>query len=149
MNITKSIIDYTNNLFSKLYNNNKIYFLIFEFKVMVPIQIQNIQEKEKQMELNSKIVELEATILDLRENLKEKDSVIDSKTKAVTLMSADLSRKGKTTLDTLEDTKDEMRMMQENFILIEMSLKNKNASLLEQLQERDNKISDLEYTVNR
>lgn len=117
---------------------------------MVPIQIQNIQEKEKQiMELNNKIVELEATILDLQENLKEKDSVIDSKTKAVTLMSADLSRKGKTTLDTLEDTKDEMRMMQENFILIEMSLKNKNANLLEQLQERDNRISDLEYTVNR
>lgn len=117
---------------------------------MASIQIQNIQEKEKQiMELNSKIVELEATILDLRENLKEKDSVIDSKTKAVTLMSADLSKKGKTTLDTLEDTKDEMRMMQENFILIEMSLKNKNTSLLEQLQERDNRISDLEYTINK
>lgn len=117
---------------------------------MTPIQVQNIQEKEKRiMELNNKIVELEAIILDLRENLKEKDSVIDSKTKAVTLMSADLSKKGKTTLDTLEDTKDEMRTMQENFILIEMSLKNKNASLLEQLQERDNRISELEHTVNR
>lgn len=117
---------------------------------MAPIQVQNIQEKEKKiMELNSKIVELEATILDLRENLKEKDSVIDSKTKAVTLMSADLSKKGKTTLDTLEDTKDEMRTMQENFILIEMSLKNKNASLLEQLQERDNRISELEHTIDR
>jgi len=117
---------------------------------MTPIQVQNIQEKEKRiMELNNKIVELEAIILDLRENLKEKDSVIDSKTKAVTLMSADLSKKGKTTLDTLEDTKDEMRTMQENFILIEMSLKNKNTNLLEQLQERDNRISELEHTVNR
>ncbi|XP_071566020.1 uncharacterized protein [Temnothorax nylanderi] len=124
--------------------------LVVTSDVMAPIQIQNIQEKEKKiMELNSKIVELEATILDLRENLNEKDSVIESKTKAVTLMSADLSKKGKTTLDTLEDTKDEMRTMQENFILIEMSLKNKNASLLEQLQERDNRISELEHTFNR
>ncbi|KAL0120262.1 hypothetical protein PUN28_008136 [Cardiocondyla obscurior] len=124
--------------------------LVITSDVMAPIQIQNIQEKEKQItDLNSKIVELEAIILDLRENLKEKDSVIDSKTKAITLMSADLSKKGKTTLDTLEDTKDEMRTMQENFILIEMSLKNKNASLLEQLQERNNKISELEETVNR
>ncbi|XP_018406010.1 PREDICTED: golgin subfamily A member 4-like isoform X2 [Cyphomyrmex costatus] len=118
--------------------------------VTTPVQIQSIQEKEKKvMELNNKIIELEATILDLRENLKEKDSVIDSKTKAITLMSADLSKKGKTTLDTLEDTKDEMRTMQENFILIETSLKNKNVSLLEQLEERDNRISDLEHTVNR
>lgn len=117
---------------------------------MTPVQIQDIQEKEKKiMDLNSKIVELEATILDLQENLKEKDSVIDSKTKAVTLMSADLSRKGKTTLDTLEDTKDEMRTMQENFILIETSLKDKNNNLLKQLQERDNKISELEHTINR
>ncbi|XP_024889877.1 protein lava lamp-like isoform X4 [Temnothorax curvispinosus] len=124
--------------------------LVVTSDVMAPIQIQNIQEKEKKItELNSKIVELEATILDLQENLNEKDSVIESKTKAVTLMSADLSKKGKTTLDTLEDTKDEMRTMQENFILIEMSLKNKNASLLEQLQERDNRISELEHTVNR
>jgi len=117
---------------------------------MTPVQVQNIEEKEKKIvELNNKIVELEATILDLQENLKEKDSVIDSKTKAVTLMSADLSKKGKTTLDTLEDTKDEMRTMQENFILIEMSLKDKNANLLEQLEERDNRISELEHTVNR
>lgn len=99
--------------------------------------------------MNNKILELEATVLDLRENLKEKDAVIDSKTKAVTLVSADFSKKGKTTLDTLEDTKDEMRMMQENFILIETSLKDKNTSLLEQLQERDNRILELEHTVNR
>ncbi|KYM81692.1 Protein lava lamp [Atta colombica] len=124
--------------------------LVVTSNVMAPVQIQNIQEKEKKiMELNNKIIELEATILDLQENLKEKDSVIDSKTKAITLMSADLSKKGKTTLDTLEDTKDEMRTMQENFILIETSLKNKNVSLLEQLEERDNRISELEHIVNR
>lgn len=124
--------------------------LVITSDVMTTVQIQDIQEKEKKIiDLNSKILKLEATILDLQENLKEKDSVIDSKTKAVTLMSADLSRKGKTTLDTLEDTKDEMRTMQENFILIETSLKDKNVNLLKQLQERDNKISELEHTINR
>lgn len=117
---------------------------------MSPIQIENIREKESKItELSNKILELEATIMDLQENLKEKDSVIESKTKAVTLMSADLSLKGKTTLDTLEDTKDEMRTMQEHFVLLESSLKNKNENLLSQLQERDNKITELEESVNR
>ncbi|XP_078052443.1 uncharacterized protein LOC144478443 isoform X1 [Augochlora pura] len=119
-------------------------------EVMSPVQIESIREKENKItELNNKIVELEATVIDLQENLKEKDSVIESKMKAVTLMSADLSKKGKTTLDTLEDTKDEMRTMQEHFILLESSLKNKNENLLMQLQERDNKITELEESVNR
>ncbi|XP_076664584.1 uncharacterized protein LOC143366964 isoform X2 [Andrena cerasifolii] len=118
--------------------------------VMSPIQIENIREKENKIaELGNKILELEATVVDLQENLKEKDSVIQSKTKAVTLMSADLSKKGKTTLDTLEDTKDEMRTMQEHFVLLETSLKDKNKSLLTQLQERDNRIAELEESVNR
>ncbi|XP_046748610.1 protein lava lamp-like [Diprion similis] len=98
-------------------------------------------------ELSNKILELEATVLDLQENLKEKDSVIDSKTKAITLMSADLSQKRKSTLDTLEDTKDEMRTMQANFVLIETSLKEKINSLLQQLQGRDCQITEYENTV--
>ncbi|XP_076646633.1 uncharacterized protein LOC143355581 isoform X2 [Halictus rubicundus] len=119
-------------------------------EVMSPVQIESIREKENKIaELNNKIVELEATVVDLQENLKEKDSVIESKTKAVTLMSADLSKKGKTTLDTLEDTKDEMRTMQKHFVLMESSLKNKNENLLMQLQERDNKITELEESLNR
>lgn len=117
---------------------------------MSPIQIESIQEKEyKIAELNNKIFELEATVVDLQENLKEKDSVIESKMMAVTLMSADLSKKGKTTLDTLEDTKDEMRTMQEHFVLLETSLKNKNENLLRQLHERDNKIANLEDSIDR
>ncbi|XP_053973095.1 golgin subfamily B member 1-like isoform X3 [Hylaeus volcanicus] len=119
-------------------------------EVMSPIQIENIREKESKIsELNDRILELEATVVDLQENLKEKDSVIESKTKAVTLMSADLSKKGKTTLDTLEDTKDEMRTMQEHFVLLETSLKNKNENLLMQLQERDNKLMELEEIIKR
>ncbi|XP_043265047.1 golgin subfamily A member 4-like isoform X2 [Colletes gigas] len=119
-------------------------------EIMSPIQIENIREKENKIaELNDKIFELEAIVVDLQENLKDKDSVIDSKTKAVTLMSADLSMKGKMTLDTLEDTKDEMRTMQEYFELIEASLKNKNKNLLMQLEERDNKIVELEESIKQ
>nr|XP_031848845.1 golgin subfamily A member 4-like isoform X2 [Nomia melanderi] len=124
--------------------------VVITSEVMSPIQIESIREKESKIsELSNKILELEATIIDLQENLKEKDSVIESKTKAVTLMSADLSLKGKTTLDTLEDTKDEMRTMQEHFVLLETSLKSKNENLLSQLQERDNKITELEESVKR
>ena len=106
------------------------------------------QDKDNKIaELSNRIIELEAMVLDLRENLKEKDSVIDSKTKAVTLMSEDLSKRGKTTLDTLEDTKDEMRTMQEHFVLLESSLRNKNDNLLGQLQEKSDRITDLENTL--
>ena len=37
--------------------------------------------------------------MDLEENLREKDELIRARTAAVTLMSADISAKGKTTLD--------------------------------------------------
>ncbi|XP_033217023.1 golgin subfamily B member 1-like isoform X2 [Belonocnema kinseyi] len=114
------------------------------------MQMSFQQDKDNKIaELSNRILELEATVLDLRENLKEKDSVIDSKTKAITLMSADLSMKGKTTLDTLEDTKDEMRTMQEHFVLLESSLRSKNDNLLEQLREKSDRITDLEDTLQR
>uniref|UniRef100_A0ABD2WLA6 Protein lava lamp n=1 Tax=Trichogramma kaykai TaxID=54128 RepID=A0ABD2WLA6_9HYME len=114
------------------------------------LEISVVQDKDNKIfELNNKITELEAYIIDLQENLKEKDSVIESKTKAVTLISADLSEKGKTTLDTLEDTKDEMRSMQENFVLIESSLRDKNENLLKQLEDKSYQISQLEEALTR
>ena len=110
----------------------------------------HLQDKDNKIaELRNRVLELEAHVIDLQDNLREKDSVIDSKTRAVTLMSADLSKKGKTTLDTLEDTKDEMRSMQENFVLLETSLKGKNDNLLEQLQERNERVTELEATIHR
>ena len=51
------------------------------------------------LELNEKNIELERKILDLEENLREKDELIRAKAQAVTLMSADFSAKGKSTLD--------------------------------------------------
>ncbi|KAK6619529.1 hypothetical protein RUM43_012286 [Polyplax serrata] len=91
--------------------------------------------------LQNKIYELETTILDLQENLKEKESVIDARTQAVTLLSQDLSLKGKNTLENLEETRQEMRTMQHNFIDIENRLKN-------DITERDNRLSDFEEKYN-
>jgi len=47
------------------------------------------------LELNEQVILLERRILDLEENLHEKDELILARTRAVTLMSADLSAKGK------------------------------------------------------
>ncbi|KAI4495543.1 hypothetical protein M0802_008555 [Mischocyttarus mexicanus] len=125
--------------------------VIVTSEMVVPVpESTYIQEKDnKIIELDNKVSELQAIIIDLQENLKEKDSVIDSKTKAITLMSADLSKKGKTILDTLEDTKGEMRTMQEHFVLVESSLRQKNDNLLQQLHERDDKISELDDMFKR
>ncbi|XP_046838140.1 protein lava lamp-like isoform X1 [Vespa crabro] len=135
----------------ELQKDQTITPVIVTSEMVIPMpESTYIQEKDnKIMELNNKISELQAVIMDLQENLKEKDSVIDSKTKAITLMSADLSKKGKTTLDTLEDTKGEMRTMQEHFVLLESSLKQKNDNLLQQLHERDGIISELDSTIKR
>lgn len=45
-------------------------------------------------------------------------------------------------MDTLADTKDAMKSMQENFVLIESSLKSKNDHLLQQLEERETKLAE-------
>ena len=45
----------------------------------------------------------ERKIMDLEENLREKDELIRARTQAVTLMSADLSAKGRSTLDQVSN----------------------------------------------
>jgi hypothetical protein len=91
------------------------------------------------MELNNKIVELETTVLDLQENFREKDSVIDARTKAITLMSEDFSRRNKITLDNLEETREEMRKMQNNFIAQEVKMKEENERLKREMATKDHR----------
>lgn len=64
--------------------------------------------------------------------------------KQVETASADFSR---STMDTLADTKDAMKSMQENFVLIETSLKSKNEHLLKQLEEREIKLAESEAKI--
>lgn len=100
--------------------------------------------KDKRItEMNMKMSKLEANVLDLQENLKEKDSVIDARTKAITLMSENLSKKSKTTLDTLDDTKEQMRKMQTNFIKLEEDMKEENCKLQNLLDEKNVEICQL------
>lgn len=57
---------------------------------------------------------------------------------------ADFSR---STMDTLADTKDAMKSMQENFVLIESSLKLKNDNLLQQLGEYEMKLAEAKERI--
>lgn len=58
--------------------------------------------------------------------------------------SADFSR---STMDTLAETKDAMKSMQENFVLIESSLKLKNDNLLQQLGEYEMKLAEAKERI--
>ncbi|XP_060532431.1 golgin subfamily B member 1 isoform X2 [Cylas formicarius] len=106
--------------------------------------------KEKKIaELTAKSQKLEENVLDLQENLKEKDSVIDARTKAITLMTDSLSKKGKTTLDALEETKEQMRKMQEDFVTLEGEMKARQLSLLNDLKVKNFEIGDLERIIKQ
>lgn len=94
-------------------------------------------------ELTQLVQKLEANIFDLHENIREKDQVIDARTKAITLMSENLSKKGKNTLDTLEDTKQQMRKMQENFVQLEDEMNREKQQLLSKLHQKDLEIESL------
>ncbi|CAH1174226.1 unnamed protein product [Phaedon cochleariae] len=89
----------------------------------------------------------ESLILDLQENVKEKDSVIDARTKAITLMTESLSKKGKDTLDALDDTKDQMRTMQEQFVQLEAEMKARQMKLLEDLKFKNLEIVKLQESI--
>lgn len=103
--------------------------------------------KEKRVsELSSKVQKLEGTVLDLQENIKEKDQVIDARTKAITLMSENLSKKGKHTLDMLEETKQQMRKMQENFVQLESDMEADKQKLLNELEGKNKEIDELRKT---
>jgi len=55
-----------------------------------------LKERDAKLaELTQKAADLENTILDMQENLREKDAVIEARTQAITLLSEDLSKKRK------------------------------------------------------
>ena len=62
---------------------------------------------------------------------------------------ADLSAKGKSTLDKLEDTRIEMRNMQSNFAEQESQWREKNSCLAVELEIKDKKIATIEDSLNR
>merc|ERR1712173_147504 len=103
----------------------------------------------KIIELTENNIELERKLLDMEENLRAKDELIRARTAAVTLMSADLSAKGKSTLDQLEETRVEMRKMQANFAEQEAIWREKSSCLEVELNNKDQRMKQLEESANR
>lgn len=100
--------------------------------------------KNPESEQTILIQQLNARILDLEENLKEKDGLIEARTKAANLISESLSLKGKDTVDLLEDTKQEMIKMQANFVATEDDLNKRITALEKEVQTKDKRIANLE-----
>lgn len=100
--------------------------------------------RDPESEQSKMIQQLNARILDLEESLKEKDGLIEARTKAANLISESLSLKGKDTVDLLEDTKQEMVKMQENFVASEDELKKRMSILEKEIQTKDKRIANLE-----
>lgn len=110
------------------------------------LQLTNtIKDKENTLSvLQDKIKGMETTILDLQEKIYEKDQIIEAKNMATTLMSDTLSKKEKDSLALLEDTKQQMVKMQENFVNMEAEWREEKMKLLEEIELKDEKISSLE-----
>lgn len=72
----------------------------------------------------------------IKENLREKDSVISARTQAITLLSEDMARKGKSTVDTLEETRSQMKTMQANFVALEDRMNEERVRLREELDTK-------------
>lgn len=87
---------------------------------------------------------LESKILDLEEALKEKECIIDARTQAVSLLSENLSLKGKNTVDLLEDTKLEMQEMQKTFVEAENGYRVEIARLQSEIEEKNFKIENMD-----
>lgn len=68
--------------------------------------------------------------------MREKDSVISARTQAITLLSEDMARKGKATLDTLEETRGQMKTMQANFVALEQRMGEERQRLKDELEAK-------------
>lgn len=104
----------------------------------------DLLHKDPQSEQSKLIKQLSAQVMDLEESLKEKDGIIEARTKAAGLITESLSLKGKDTVDLLEETKQEMVKMQTNFVATEDELNKRINSLAKEIQNKDKKIANLE-----
>ncbi|KAJ8724927.1 hypothetical protein PYW07_015885 [Mythimna separata] len=107
--------------------------------------INTIKDKENSLSvMQVKMRAMETTILDLQEKINEKDQIIEAKNKATSLMSDSLSKKEKDSMILLEDTRQQMTKMQENFIAMETEWKEEKQNLLKELGIKEEKIQHLE-----
>ena len=107
------------------------------------------EKDEKILDLQEKNIELERKVLDLEDNLKAKEELVKARTEAVTLLTADLSQKGRATLDQLEDTRTEMRSMQEQFTQKEAEFKQRVSLAEVDAAAKDRRFRNVEQDVSR
>ncbi|XP_045492526.1 protein lava lamp-like [Colias croceus] len=113
-----------------------------------PSEVSNlmtiVKDKENALSvMQVKLRAMETTILDLQEKINEKDQIIEAKNKATTLISDSLTKKEKDTLHLLEDTKEQMSKMQQNFVTMESEWKEEKLKLLSEIEEKNEKIKSL------
>lgn len=113
-----------------------------------PVQPVAPPEPDIPLEVKQRISDLEAKILDLQENLREKDSIISARTQAITLMSEDMSRKSKATVDCLEETRSQMKIMQANFVAVEERMNAERKRLKDELENMKNKYHQSEKNLH-
>jgi DNA repair exonuclease SbcCD ATPase subunit len=101
-----------------------------------------LSQKENFSEVEA-VQNLERKILDLEETIKEKESVIDARTRAVSLLTENMSKKKKNVVDSLEDTKQEMFKMQETFIETELAYRKDKERLQRLLDEKSAEVTNL------
>lgn len=119
--------------------NERIKFLEKRIRDLeLELDAKNVALSESEV-----IVQLERKILDLEENIREKDSIIEARTKAVSLLSENLTKKKKDVVDSLEDTKQEMFKMQEAFLDAELAYKREVAKLNRALTDKSDEIKNL------
>lgn len=107
--------------------------------------INSVKEKENMLSIMQvKLKAMETTILDLQEKINEKDQIIEAKNMATSLMSDSLSKKEKDSMVLLEDTKQQMTKMQENFVIMETEWKEEKQRLQNEIDIRNEKINNLE-----
>ncbi|KFM79036.1 hypothetical protein X975_07519, partial [Stegodyphus mimosarum] len=115
---------------------------------------QIVYKDSKILELNNQILENEKKIMDLQEHIKEKDEVLQQRNRAVQLMAEDLGRKGQTVISELDETRDQMKIMQENFASAENEwkvqlekYKQHIAELENEMLEKDKKLKNSEVVA--
>jgi hypothetical protein len=76
------------------------------------------------------------------------DELIRAKTEAVNLVTADLSARGKNTLDELEDLKVEMKNMQRKFAEEEAKWREERTMFKVEIENKTSKLSHVEDQLN-
>ncbi|XP_076372962.1 uncharacterized protein LOC143257820 [Tachypleus tridentatus] len=121
---------------------------------------QLLYKDAKIVELNNSVLEKERQIIDLQEHIKEKEEVLQARNLAIQLMTEEMSKRGKTVIDELDETRGQMKLMQENFISAESGWKEEKEKFQKDLQdlqekheleksEKETKIDELESNLKK